>query len=55
MATNFQNITESPEKLADFLFECVSCNHCQARNYCELVDETCVETLEEWLQEETNG
>lgn len=51
MATNFQRITESPEKLAETLYQFASydfehCDHCR-RNKSK-------ESILEWLQEESS-
>lgn len=55
MTTNFQSITESPEKLAYFLSEHFGyCGDCPAETVCrELDDEAiCMDGMLEWLQEE---
>lgn len=51
--TNFQSITESPEKLAEFLYDIgLQCRVCPALEAC---DGACDGVLLEWLQEECDA
>ena len=50
--TNFERITESPVKLAEFLGGFMSCNVCPVREHREKCLKGCDAAILEWLQEE---
>lgn len=55
--TNFERITESPEKLRDYIRQ-FSCNVCpyNAKGYeCFQTSKRCDELVLDWLQEECHG
>lgn len=52
--TNFERITESPEKLAGFLHEnYADCYECPMSDSCDST-KTCKDAMLEWLKEESD-
>lgn len=52
--TNFQRITESPEKLAEFMKNIAFCLKCPNYNKCkEIDDDKCLGYCLEWLKQES--
>lgn len=54
-ATNFDEITATPEALAEFMQDCVNCDDCPVSNHniCKYKYENCKEAWVEWLKQES--
>ena len=55
-ATNFDEITASPEALAEIMFDCADCNNCPItdKSVCQYKYENCKEAWVEWLKQESD-
>lgn len=55
-ATNFDEITTSPEALAGLMMDCVYCEDCPVtdRSVCKYKYENCKEAWVEWLKQESD-
>lgn len=52
--TNFERITESPDKLAEFLAWNTKCTMCEAESICDRNQGECFMSILEWLKEESD-